>query len=800
VARAPRATVGAARVVSAPEPAGLIGRPLRRQEDPRLVRGHGAYVADLDRPGMLHMAVLRSPHAHARVVARDFAEAARMAGVVTLVDADDVAALRELPVLNLPKGQRQASYPIVPRDVVRYVGQPVAAVVAESRYVAEDALERMRVTYAPLPVVTDVDAALVPGAPRLYPDWPDNVVSGREIAVGDPERGFAAAHTIVEGTFTMPRQTAAPLEGRALCASFDRGTGELTVWASVQAPHQWRTVIAETLGLEENRVVVIVADVGGGFGVKLHHYPEDVLACVATLRLGRPVTWIETRSEHFASTVHAREQRVRARAAFDAGGRILALEAHVRGDVGAHLHTKGPAPIFVTGALLPGPYDVRHYRARIEAVVTSKVPFGAYRAFGQQQCTFVMERLMDVAARRLGLDPAEIRRRNFVPAGAFPYRSAGGYELDSGRYAEGLDLALACARYDELRAWQVRERARGRLVGIGLSCYVEFTGMGPSRIMAAMGNRQGGYETAVVRVDPSGHATVASGVVEIGQGIRSTLAQVAADVLGLPYDHVRVVLGHTERCPYSSYGTAASRGAVVGGGSVLEAARTVKAKLVKIAAHLLEAAEADIEGADGHYRVRGVPGRGLSVAEIAREAYRGQRLPPGTEPGLEARHVHEPENWAFSSGLHVAAVEVDRDTGAVTVVGYWLAHDCGKVINPLLVDGQIHGGVAQGIGAALLEELVYDEAGQLRTRTFMDYALPTAALAPEPGLAHLETLSPHTPGGVKGMSEGGTVAPPAAIANAVADALSSAGVDVAAIDRYPLTPIRIFTALSGVIR
>jgi carbon-monoxide dehydrogenase large subunit len=294
----------------------------------------------------------------------------------------------------------------------------------------------------------------------------------------------------------------------------------------------------------------------------------------------------------------------------------------------------------------------------------------------------------------------------------------------------------------------------GRLIGIGLSCYVEFTGMGPSKIMAAMGNRQGGYETSVVRLDPSGHATISSGVIEIGQGIRSSMAQVAADVLSVAYENVRVVLGHTERCPYSSYGTAGSRGSVMGGGTVLEASRLLKKKLTRIAAHLLEAAEADIEVANGAYRVRGVPGRGLTLAEIAREAYRGQRLPPGTEPGLEARYIHEPQNWAFSSGVHVAAVEVDGDTGAVSILGYWIAHDCGKVINPLLVDGQLHGGVAQGIGAALEEQLVYDEGGQLLSRTFMDYAVPTAARTPEPVLAHLETPSPHTPGGVKGMSEG----------------------------------------------
>ena len=773
----------------------LIGQSLPRQEDPRLLRGGGAYVDDLVRPGMLHMAVLRSPHAHARIGARDFAEAAQMPGVVAVLRAEDTKVLTPLPVFIQPAGTRQTSFPILPEDKVLYVGQPVAAVVAESRYAAEDALERMRVAYEPLPAVLRVDDAVSESAPRLHDGWPDNVAARREIVTGDPDGAFAAAHVVVEGTFTMPRHAAAPLEGRAALAAFDRETDELTVWVSSQAPHLYRTVLAATLGMEENRIVVIVPDVGGGFGVKLHYYPEDVLVALASIRLRRPVKWIETRSENLASTVHARQQRVRARAAFDADGRLLALESHVRGDVGAHLHTKGPAPIFTTGVIMPGPYDVRHYRARIEAVVTNKVPFGAYRAFGQQQATFVMERLMDIGACRLGLDPAEIRRRNFIPPAAFPYRSAGGWELDSGRYADGLTRALEVAKYDSLRAWQAREREHGRAIGVGFASYVEFTGMGPSRIMAAMGNRQGGYETAVVRVDPSGHATIASGIIEIGQGIRSAMAQIAAEVLGLPYEKVRVVLGHTGVTPYSAYGTAGSRGAVVAGGSVLEAARRVKVKAARIAAHLLEAAEADIEVVHGRYRVRGAPSPGLTLAEIAAEAHRGQRLPEGAEPGLEARYVHEPKNWAFSSGVHLAAVEVDRDTGAVRIVGYWIAHDCGKVINPMLVDGQLHGGVAQGLGGALMEELVYDDGGQLLTRTFMDYALPTAAFLLEPVLEHLETLSPHTPGGVKGMSEGGTIAPPAAIANAVADALAGLGVDPGAIDEYPLTATRVFRLL-----
>jgi carbon-monoxide dehydrogenase large subunit len=673
----------------------------------------------------------------------------------------------------------------------------VAAVVAESRYVAQDALERLRVEYAPLPALTDVVSATAPGAPRLYAEWPDNVVVGREIGPGIPEGLFASAHAVVEATFTTPRQTAAPLEGRASCASWDARAGTLTVWASSQAPHQYRTVLAGVLDLPEERIRVIVPDVGGGFGVKLHYYPDELLVCVAAMRLGRPVKWVEVRSEHFVATVHAREQTVRARAAFDAAGTLLALDCHVRGDVGAHLHTKGAGPIFLGGVVLPGQYAVRHFRARLEAVVTNKVPFGAYRGFGMQQAAFVLERLMDIGAERLGLDPVEIRRRNYVPREAFPYRNAAGMVYDSGDYGQTLERAVEIADYAGLRAMQARERARGRLIGVGVAGYVEVTGMGPSRLMAAMGNRQGGYETAVVRVDPSGRATVLTGIIEIGQGIRSSLAQVAAEVLTLPHDRVRVVLGDTDVCPYSCYGTADSRGSVVGGAAVLEASRLVRTKITRLAAHLLEAGVEDVELVDGACRVRGAPGRALSLAAIAQEAHRGSSLPPGMEPGLDARFTYQPDNWTHPYGVHVVAVEVARETGAVALLGYWVAHDCGALLNPLLVDGQLAGGVAQGIGGALLEQLVYDEAGQPLTRTFMEYALPTATHVPPLVIAHLETPSPHTPGGMKGMAEGGTIAAPPAIAGAVADALAGAGVPRAAIDFYPLTPARLVALLAA---
>src|SRR5262245_52165844 len=602
----------------------LIGRRLLRQEDPRLVAGRGAYVTDLALPGMLHLALSRSPHAHARIARVDVSRARRVPDVVAVFTADDIREVGSLPVLAHPPGQRQTSFPVLPADRVRYVGQPLVAVVAETRYAAQDGVDALDVTYDPLPAVTDVVRATAPNAPKLYDEWPDNVAVAREIGSGEPDAVLATAPTVVEARFTMPRQTAAPMEGRAVCARFDRDTGELTVWASSQAPHLFRTVLAGVLGLDEERIRVIVPDVGGGFGVKLHYYPEDVLVAVAAMRLGRPVKWVETRTEHFAATVHAREQHVHARAAFDAQGTLLALRVHVLGDVGAHLHTKGAGPIFLGGVVLPNVYAVRHFKARLEAVVTNKVPFGAYRAFGMQQAAFVTERLMDIAAARLGIDPVEIRRRNYVPPMAFPYRSVANLVYDSGDYGQALDEALRIADYDKLRKMQARARAEGRLVGIGVANYVEVTGMGPTKLMAAMGNRQGGYESATVRLEPSGRVTVATGIIEVGQGIRSALAQVAADVLSVPYDRVGVVLGDTSRTPYSCYGTADSRGSVTGGAAVLQATRKLREKLVRVAAHQLEVDEADLEVVDGQCRVRGAPGRGLSFAALARESPRAQ--------------------------------------------------------------------------------------------------------------------------------------------------------------------------------
>ncbi len=772
--------------------------PTGRSEDPRLLAGAGTYLADLVLPGMLHLAVTRSPHAHARVLRVDLGAATRATGVAGAIGPRDLQGSNELPVLFQPKGQRQRAYAILPTGNLLYVGQPIAVVAAQTRYVAEDAAALVHVDYDTLPAVVDVDDAMRADAVRLHDGWPDNCAASFDVVTGDPDTYLRNSPIVIEATFNLPRQAGCPIEGRGAVASFDGATGELTLWVSNQAPHQYRTVLAGLLGIDEGRIRVIVPDVGGGFGVKLHYYPEEVLTCVLAMRLGRPIKWIEDRHEHFVSTVQSREQRVRVRAAFDRDGRLLAVNALVRGDCGAHLHTKGPAPIYSTGRMLPGPYRLEHYRARVEAVVTNKVPFGAYRGFGMQQATFVMERVMDMAASRIGIDPAEIRRRNLLTPDAMPHRTASGFVYDSGDYPKALDRALTLSRYVDLRGRQAQARRDGRLLGIGVCTYVEYTAMGPPEPMRAMGNLQGGYEPATVRVEPTGDVTVASGVIELGQGIRASLAQVAAGVLTVPVARVRVILGDTQRTPYSAYGTAASRGAPLAGGATLLASRQLRDKIVRIAAHLLEARTDDVDLIDGACRVRGAGSRALPLATIAEEAYRAQRLPRGMEPGLEARVIYQPEAFAFPYGAHVVLVDVDPGLGTVRILGYWVVHDCGPLINPTIVDGQLRGAITQGVGAALLEALPYDESGQPLATTLMDYLLPAISDAPDPVVDHLYTPSPTMPGGFKGMAEGGIIAAPAAVVNAIADALEARRPGATlSVTAYPVTPERIVALLAG---
>lgn len=770
-----------------------VGASIRRKEDPRLLRGLGAYTDDVRLPGMLHLAALRSPHAHARIVSLDPAPALAMRGVVDVLTARHIEGLvRPFRLVHSIPDQKMHSYEVLPADTVRYAGQVVAAVAAEDRYRAEDALDAIRVAYDPLPPLLDVEEALRPEAPRLYEGWGDNRMLELPVGPADADRAFAAADLVLEETFRTPRQAAVPLEGRAIVAAYDPRTARLTVWYSTQAPNPFRTMLAEMLGLEEHQIRVVTRDVGGAFGVKLHYYPEEVLACHLAVRRARPVKFVEDRREHFLSTVHARQETIRVAAGFRRDGSLCALRSHVLSDQGAHLHTKGASPAFLTARIMPGPYRVQAYRSTVTGIATTKVPSGAYRGFGQPEAVFAMERTIDLAARRLGLDANDVRQKNFIRPEEFPYRAASNLLYDSGNYPEALERVLKSEAYGRMVAERDRRRARGRTAGVGLAFYLEYTGMGPSKILSSVGINQGGYETGVVRIDPAGKVTATTGIINSGQGHETILAQICADALGVTPDDVTVLQGDTDLCPYSNYGTAASRGAVMGGGSMLLAARAMREKLVAIAAHTLETAPDDIVLEGGAAAVRGVPGRRLTLKALAGIAYQAGRLPEGMEPGLEVKRVYDPPTWSFSYGVHVAGVDVDVETGAVEILQYHILHDCGATINPMVVDGQLVGGLAQGLGGALMEELVYGEDGQLLTGSFMDYLIPTAAEMPPVSLEHMETRSPFTPGGMKGMAEGSLCAAPACVGNAVADALDALG--EAPILEYPVTPERVWRA------
>jgi carbon-monoxide dehydrogenase large subunit len=740
---------------------------------------------------MLHLAAVRSPHAHARIRRIDASQARAFPGVCEVLTPQDVAGrLKPFELVHSIPDQKAHTYDVLPQKKVHYVGQVVAAVVAEDRYRAEDAAEAVQVEYEALPPVLEVEDALRPGSPALHDGWGDNRMLELQVGTADAEESFAGADLVLEETFRIGRQAAVPLEGRAIVATYDPPTERLTVWYSTQAPNPFRTMLAAMLGLEEHQIRILTKDVGGGFGVKLHYYPEEVLACYLALRGRRPVKFVEDRREHFLSTVHARQQTIKLTAGFRRDGSICGLRSHVLSDQGAHLHTKGASPSFLTARIFTGPYRVQAHRSTVTGVATSKVPSGAYRGFGQPQAVFAMERTIEVAARRLGLDANAIRQKNFIPPEAFPYRTASNFLYDSGNYPEALRRVLKSEVYERLTAERDRRREEGRFAGVGLAIYVELTGMGPSKILSSVGINQGGYETGALRIDPSGRITAATGIINNGQGHETILAQVCADVLGVTPDDVTVIQGDTDICPYSMYGTASSRGAPMGGGSMFLAAGAMREKLVAIAAHTLECSPEDIVLEGGAAFVRGAPGRRLTLKDLAGIAYQGGRLPEGMEPGLEVKRSFDPPTWSFSYGVHLAGVDVDIDTGHIEILQYHMVHDCGTVINPLIVDGQLVGGLAQGLGGSTMEELVYGEDGQLLTTTLMDYLIPTAAEMPPVSIEHMETRSPYTPGGMKGMAEGSLCAAPACVGNAVADALSRLG--DADIAEYPFTPEQVW--------
>ncbi len=773
----------------------LVGSSVKRVEDPRLLCGKATYVDDLNLPGTLHVAFVRSTYAHARLKSVDVSAALRSRGVRRIFTGPDIAsALKPMglpfrPEIFPPSVFKQCEWPCLAIGKVRYVGEPIAAILAESRYLAEDAAELVKVEYEELPVVTDPEAAMKPGAPLVHEQFGDNIVMKVAGGSGDIESAFRQASFVLRERFHTNRHAANPMEGRATLATLE-SSGDITLWTSTQTPHLVRSRVADIMGFPEQKLRVIGLDVGGGFGLKCHVFPEEALTCHFAREMRAPVKWIEDRREHLLNSFHAKEDIVDCEMGFTADGIVVGIRARIIGDLGAYSADPWPSPFeaLQLAAALPGPYKLRNYSYEVLAVCTNKTTLSVYRGVGLPPAVFVQEHMMDIAARRLKMDPIEIRRKNMIRPEEFPYVSATGLNYDSGSSTDALQKAAEMIGYEKFRGRQREERAKGKYLGLGIATYIEMTTFG-TRYWAPLGIQHCAYDSATLRMDPSGGVVLSVGTFAHGQGHHTTYAQLVADELGVKVEDVNFVQGDTQNTPYG-WGTWGSRSIVAGGGAVVNAARKVKDKMLRIAGHLLEVSPADLEVVPGEVRVKGVPSKSIAVKDLARAAvFSAWKLPPGEDPGLEATHYYDPPPLTFANATHVAEVEVDIDTGKVNILRYLVVEDCGKMVNPMIVDAQVAGGVAQGIGNALYEHLQYDENGQLLTTSFMDYLMPTAADVPNIEVGHLETLSPLTVLGVKGMGEGGAIAPPAAIANAVADALESFG---AKVTELPLNPERVW--------
>lgn len=763
----------------------LVGASPKRKEDGRFVAGRGRYLDDVRVPGLLHLAFVRSPHAHARVLGIDGTAARDTAGVVavlTLADLPELAAAVVPPLMAEPKG-RPYAHPVLAGRRVRHVGEPVAMVVATDPYAAADGVERVVVTYEALPAAVSPDAAVAPGAPRVNEEWPDNVASVTSSAKGRPTEALAAAPVVVSARLGYPRVAGMPLETRGVLAAPDPIGGGLTVWTSTQVPFAVRSGIAPVVRLPEERIRVIVPDVGGGFGVKGHVYPEEILVPVVARRLGRPVKWTETRSEHCLTAAGDRDQVHEARIGVERDGRIVGIETSFTRDHGA-APTLGEAITLNTINHLPGPYRVPHYRGTGRNVLTHKTFAAAYRGAGRPEAAFVLDRLLDRAARRLHMDPAALRRLNLIRPDEMPsptgltYRDGAPIVYDPADYPAAFDRLLATLDYPGWRAEQAKRRGGPRPIGIGLCAYVEGTGIGP-------------FEGADIRVDPDGTVFVHLGVCAQGQGHETTLAQIAADELAVPLESVVVVGGDTTLVGYGM-GTIASRVAAVGGPAVQRSAAQVARKARLVGAELFECAPEDVVLADGRVHVRGAPDRSATLGQVARAAVRSRAVAEAGGPGLSACAFFYPDTVAWAFGVQGIVLEVDLEACTIGLLRLAALHDCGRPINPVIVEGQLHGGIAQGLGSALGESMIYDEAGQLLTGTLMDYPMPRADDMPPLEVVHLDVPSPINPLGIKGVGESGVISPAAAVAGAVEDALADYGVEV---DRPPVTAARVFELL-----
>jgi len=754
-----------------------IGRPLKRVEDRRLVQGRGRYVDDFNPPGCLSAAFLRSPYAHARLTALRV-EAARSApGVVAVFTGADVAHLGPMPVNRIFPAMKVPPHPILAAARVWALGTPVAAVVAGSPYQARDAADLIEVEYEPLPPVVDPEAALRPGAPVVFEEFGDNQSFAQSWRNGDAGAAFAAAARVAKVRVVQQRLAAVALEGRAILAAWDPVTEEMTVWTSTQAPFRVRSELAAILGIPEGKVRAIAPEVGGGFGVKTAPYREDVLVAWAAVQLARPVKWISSRSEDLLTTNHGRGGVSEGELAVGADGAILGLRARIVCPLGTALVNSAAVTPYNHARLLPGAYVIPACDIESRGAFTTTAPIGAYRGAGRPEAAFLIERLVDEAARALGMDPAEIRRKNFIPPDRFPFTTVMGQVYDSGNYEGAMDKALALVGYRELRKEQAAARDRGEILGIGLATYVEPCGLG--------------WESGSVRVERTGAVTAVTGSSPQGQGHETTFAQVVADFLGVEPAEVAVKHSDTQNAP-QGFGTMGSRSVSLGGGALAKASAEVRDKGRRIAANLLEAALDDVVPVPGGFQVVGVPERRVPWKRVADAAYKGQALAPGDSPGLDATVFFQAAGEMWSFGCCVAVARVERETGAIRLERLLWVDDCGTVINPLLVEGQLHGGLCQGVGQALLEQIVYDADGQLLSGTLMDYAVPRAADVPVPVLDKTTTPSPRNPLGAKGAGEAGCIAVPPAIVNAVVDALAPFG--VRHVD-MPLTPEKIWKAI-----
>jgi carbon-monoxide dehydrogenase large subunit len=775
----------------------LLGAAIKRREDPRFITGRGQYVDDVKLPLMTYAAFVRSPHAHARIRGIDPTAAKARPGVVAVFTGQDVQ-VGGLPCGWMLPDIKVPTHPVLAQGKVRYVGDPVAIVIGESAYAAKDGADAVKVDYEPLPGISDAAKAHDKSAPQLF----DEITSNQSFywTIGDKaatDAAFASAAKVVKQPIINQRLIPNAMEPRACVASFSPATNDLTLWVTSQNPHVHRLLMAAfILGIPESKMRVIAPDVGGGFGSKIFVYNEEVVACWASKATGRPVKWTSERREAFQNDAHGRDHITEAEMAFDGNGKITGLRVKTHANLGAYLSTFAPLiPSFLYGPLLSGVYKIPAIFCEVWGVLTNTAPVDAYRGAGRPEATFLLERLMDRAAAELKTDPTELRRKNFIPkfTDGTPYQTPVAFAYDSGDYEPALKRALELSGYAQARKDQEAARKSGRYIGIGVSTYIEACGPAPSAVAGSLGAGAGLWESGSVRVHPTGAVTVFTGSHSHGQGHETTFAQIVADNLGIPMEQVEIVHGDTAQIPFGmgSYG---SRSACVGGSAIVRSLDKVKEKGRKIAAHLLEANENDLDFAGGKWSVKGSPDKSKAWGEVALMAYLAHNIPAGMEPGLEATSFYDPTNFTFPFGAHVAVVEVDPDTGETTILKYVAVDDVGKVINPMIVDGMVHGGIAQGVAQALWEHGIYTEDGQLVSGTMMDYALPKADQLPSYQTDRTVTPSPINPLGVKGAGETGTIAATPTVANAVLDALAPFG--VTHLD-MPLTPAKIWKAVAA---